>query len=289
MMGSILDTNLQSAETAHYQRAVDAFFRASSRYWRDVYQEDSLNALIYRERQSAVLAMVEMLKLPERSRVLEVGCGAGLTAVALAKHGYAVNAIDTVEAMLDLTRHAAVGAGVDRLVQTTLDNVLEMDFPSQRFELVVAMGVLPWLECAEKALLEMDRVVKPGGHIILTADNHWCLNQMLDPLCFPGFRHARWKIGDMLDRLNLRSASRPRLHRHSIKHIDGLLRQTGLQKVQGITLGFGPFTFFKRKLIPDGIGIALHRRLQAMANRHYPGIRATGTEYVVMARKAQVD
>ena len=287
MMGSLIDTDLHRAETIHSQRVVDAFFRATSRYWKDVYEEDSLDALIYRERQSAVLALVDTLGLPERSHVLEVGCGAGLTAVALAKRGYTVDAIDTVEAMLGLTRQTAIDAGVETLVKTTLSSVFEMSFPSQHFDLAVAVGVVPWLKRPEKALLEMDRVVKSGGFVILTADNNGCLNQMLDPLCFPWLRPLRWKIGDTLERLNLRTASRPRLHRHSIRQIDELLSQAGFHKLEGKTLGFGPFTFFKRKLIPDAIGIRLHQRLQALADRQFPGIRSTGTEYIVMAGKPQ--
>ncbi|HVA01737.1 MAG TPA: methyltransferase domain-containing protein [Terriglobia bacterium] len=285
MMGSLTGTNLHQAEVGQYQRLVDAFFRTSWRYWRDVYQEGSLNALIYRLRQSAVLAMADHLGLPERSRVLEVGCGAGLTTVALAGRGYEVDAIDTVEAMIDLTRQAALAAGVSSQVKARVHSVLEMTFPSRYFDLVVAMGVLPWLKRAKDALSEMGRVIKPGGHIIVTADNDWCLSQMFDPLCFPGLRPARWRIADVLERLSIRKASRPRLHRHSIRQIDALLFQAGLQKVQGMTLGFGPFTLFKRKLLPDLAGIRLHEWLQALADRQFPGIRSTGTEYVVMARK----
>lgn len=285
MMESLTDTNLHTSEVGRYQSIVDAFFRDCSRYWKNIYQEASLNALIYRQRQSLVLAMADEIGLLEGARVLEVGCGAGLTAVALAQRGYAVDAIDSVEAMIHLTRQAALDAGMGRRVKTSLCSVLEMSFPAQHFELVVAMGVLPWLECAKDALSEMDRVVKHGGHIIVTADNHWCLNQMFDPLCFPGLRSVRWRIADVLERLRLRTASRPRLHRHSVRQIDELLFQAGLQKVQGMTLGFGPFTLFKRKLLPNRVGIMVHEKLQSFADGQFPGIRSTGTEYVVMARK----
>ncbi len=286
-MRSLIKTNLHERQVEQSQSFVDEFFQYHSRYWRDIYQEETLNALIYRERKSAVLAMASTLELPERSRVLEVGCGAGLTTVALAERGYAVDAIDTVEAMLDLTRQAALDAGVEIRVKTSLVNVLDMSFPSKRFDLVVAMGILPWLETPGKALLEIGRVLKPCGYLILTADNNWCFSQMLDPLCFPGLRPLRWKIADLMEEFNLRTAERPRMHRHSIEYIDELLWQAGFQKVQGRTLGFGPFTLFKQKLLPDRIGIKLHKRLQALADSQFPGIRVAGTEYVAMAMKTR--
>lgn len=268
-----------------FQSFVDAFFQCNSSYWKYIYREESLNATIYRERKSCVLAMSRSLELPVGSHVLEVGCGAGLTTVALAECGYVVDAIDTVQAMLNLTRREARDAGVETRVKTSLNRVQKLNFPPQHFELVVAMGVLPWLETPQKALAEIGRVLKRGGHLIVTADNNWCLSQTLDPLCFPGLRPLRWKVADLLEELDLWNARRPRMYRHSIGYMDELLAQSGFSKFQSRTLGFGPFTLFKQKLIPDRIGIKLHRKFQALADAQFPAIRSAGTEYVVMARK----
>jgi hypothetical protein len=50
-------------------------------------------------------------------------------------------------------------------------------------------------------------------------------------------------------------------------------------------LGFGPFSFLGRTLLPDPLGIRLHHRLQALADRGVAGLRSTGSQYVVLARK----
>lgn len=284
-MGSF--TNIGSYKTIDdkHREAVDEFFRDRSRYWRDVYQADTLSASIYRERHAAVLAMVDKLGLPKQSNVMEVGCGAGLATVALAKRGLMVTAADAVEDMLGLTRQASVEAGVESNVKTSLADVCRLSFPSQYFELVVAVGVLPWLGHPENALSEIFRVTRTNGYIILTVDSSWCLNQILDPLCFPGLRPMRWKVAEVLEKFNVRVSSKPRLRRHSIKLIDGLVCQTGFQKVEWRTLGFGPFTCFKQKMLPDPIGIRIHRILQALADRQFPVLRSLGTEYVVLARR----
>jgi ubiquinone/menaquinone biosynthesis C-methylase UbiE len=269
----------------NHREFVDEFFRDHSTYWRDIYQADTLSARIYRERQAVVLGMIDRLEIPEGARVLDIGCGAGQTAVALAQREFMVTAADSVEDMLELTSQAAAEAGVIRSVKTCLADVCELMLPSDSFEIVVAMGVLPWVDRPEKAISEICRVLRSGGHLVLTVDNSWCLNQMLDPLCFPGLRPLRWRIGEMLEKLKLRHPSRPRLHRHSIKHIDGLLRRNGLQKLESKTLGFGPFTFLKQALFPDSISIRIHQKLQNLAESKVPGLRWLGTEYVVLARK----
>jgi ubiquinone/menaquinone biosynthesis C-methylase UbiE len=265
--------------------SVDEFFHEHSQYWKEVYESNTLSAIIYRERRSAVLSMVDRLQLPIRSRVLEVGCGAGSTSVALARKGYRVNAVDTVEGMLELTRQATNEAGVDRHLEVSSADVCQLSFPSLRFALALAVGVFAWLEEPRQALTELYRVTRPGGYLIITATNSWALNQVLDPVCFPGLRPMRWQIAEVLEKFNLWRRSRPRQHRYSVKQIDSLLSETGFHKLTGRTLGFGPFTIFRHNLLPEPGEVNLHQRLQALADRQFPLVRSGGVVYVVLARK----
>src|SRR2546429_4178898 len=56
------------------------------------------------------LGLVDELALPSGSHILEIGCGAGLTTIALAQRGFTVQAVDTVDRMVALTRQAATEA-----------------------------------------------------------------------------------------------------------------------------------------------------------------------------------
>ena len=285
MKGSTSVSPVEAA-TSENQKIVDRFFHDRSCYWRDVYQAETLSAFIYRERRSAVLSMIDKLRLPERSHALEVGCGAGSTSVALAKRGYKVTAVDTVDQMLDLTRDAALDADLGTNVETSLADICQLSFPSQYFDLVLAVGVLPWLEKPGKAVLELYRVTKSGGYVILTADNAWSLNQILDPLCFPLLRTLRWQIVEILEKFNIWRRPKPPLHRYSIKQIDALISQAGLHKLAGRTLGFGPFTLFRQKLLPESVGVKVHQKIQALADRQLPGFRSFGVGYLVCAQKS---
>jgi hypothetical protein len=57
--------------------------------------------------------------------------------------------------------------------------------------------------------------------------------------------------------------------------------QVGLSKVVRTTIGFGPFTILHRKVVPEAIGIGLHRLLQRLADQGVPGVRSTGRFHLV--------
>src|SRR6266542_720831 len=104
------------------QREVNEYFRQAAEYWSDVYSRTEVHGVIYQERRARVLALIDALCLPRTANVLEIGCGAGLTSVELAKRGYEVTAVDAVEAMLESTRKLAAEAGVaDRLATRIAD------------------------------------------------------------------------------------------------------------------------------------------------------------------------
>src|SRR5260370_31806331 len=115
------------------------------------------------------------------SRVLEIGCGAGFLAVALAQRGLRVQAIDPAEAMVELARRHAAGTGTAEVLSVDLGDVCALAFDDGWFDLVVAIGVMAYLKQPDLAIQEMDRVIRPRGHVILTARVGAGLGKPLDP------------------------------------------------------------------------------------------------------------
>jgi ubiquinone/menaquinone biosynthesis C-methylase UbiE len=259
-------------------------FQAQVTHWKEVYQLKTLDAVLYRQRRDTILSLVEALEIPSEAHILEIGCGAGLTTVALAKLGHLIEAIDTVEAMLDLTRRGASEAGVGDQVTTSRQDAHHLNFADDRFDLILGVGVAPWLHSLSRAIREMVRVLKPEGHLILTTDNCWSLRLVLDPLSFPPLRHLRREVRNGLERCGLRTPA-ARLHLYSPKEFDSVLGEAGLDKERGITIGFGPFTFLGHGIIPDSVGLKIHCKLQELADRGLPILRSSGLEYIVHARK----
>ena len=275
----------QCSPVVDQQKRTDAHFEAASAYWKEIYEYADVEATIYRERRSVVLGLVRKLALSTEWPILEIGCGSGLTSVALAQDGYTVQAVDSVDAMIKQTRQHAEDAGVGDRVITSIRDVHSLDFPDNSFNLVLKIGVAPWLHSLDKAVREVARVLRPGGYLITTADNYWRLNYWLDPRYFPPLGSVRQGIRRVLERLALRKPSEAAARLHSIREFDASLAAAGLQKIEGKTVGFGPFSLLGRQILPDSAGIRAHQWLQDLADSGIPVVRSAGTHYIVLARK----
>ncbi len=274
-----------SAEQEREQ--VVTHFRRGAERWRNIYEGQGLYEVIHQERQRRVIALACGLSLPNTSRILEVGCGAGTLAVSLAKQNYAVDAVDIVRNMLELTRQFAAESDVEHLIKPTLGDVQQLPYEDNLFGLVIAIGVTPWLSQLELALNEIARVLQPGGYLIINADNRWRLNWVLDPPLFPLLAASRRHFRNGLGRLGLAKRNEPFARRYSIKEFDAFLAEAGFRKLTSTAVGFGPFSFFSCTLFPDSLGIRIHQKLQALADRDALCLRSLGDQYLVLARKPE--
>jgi SAM-dependent methyltransferase len=266
-----------SGERGAVQRQVDRWFATHAGDWRDIYARSDIWAVIHQQRLALALQWAAGLGLRPGAPVLDVGCGTGLAATALARQGLHVSAVDSVMAMLELTRQHGGSCHLD----VARSDVHALPFSSDAFALVVALGVLPWLHSPGRALQEMARVTRPGGYVIANVDNYWRLTDLLDPRLNPLLQRPRAALRRAL--LGPRPGVRDKSH--SRREFDALLASVGLQRQASACFGFGPFTLLGRHVLPRRLGLRLHQRLQAAAERGAPVLRATGATYMVLARK----
>jgi ubiquinone/menaquinone biosynthesis C-methylase UbiE len=275
------------------QREVDLHFRNAVSTWEDIYHQRSELGVMVQQRQAVVLTWIRELGLSLHEQILEVGCGAGLTTVALAESGYPVVAVDAVLNMLRRTLEHAAEADVTQRTAAVASDIQHLCFSSGSFGLVLAIGVIPYIYSPQGAVEEMSRVLRSGGHLILTAHNFWSLSELLDPATIFDPRKSRplapvrRAVKTLLLRAGLRGPAQPQVwaHPHSMRNVDGWLSSAGLEKVRSMTIGFGPFTCFNHQFLPRSVGIKLHDRLQNLADRNVPGFRSAGVEHIVLARK----
>ena len=268
---------------------VAAYFNAGASYWDDVYRRHNVLSLRYQERFKGILQMVDKCSLPPGSHILDVGCGAGVYSVTLAGRGYFVEAVDGAPAMLERTRHHAAEAQVGERVRTTMGSIYHLPFHDEAFPMVVSVGVIPWLASPQEAIVELARVIKPGGYLVMTADNRRRLDVLLDPLKSPAFSRARQIVKTVFGVSYWARHPAPVDMvwncEHSVRDVEKLLARAGLTRLHVETLGFGPFTFFTHEFLPDRLGVKLHRLLQRLANLGLPGLRSAGWQIVILARK----
>ncbi|MFH2055689.1 MAG: class I SAM-dependent methyltransferase [bacterium] len=120
-------------------------------------------------------AMKNLADRLQMKRVLDVGCGSGTHAIALAQAGVTVTALDPSPEMIRMAKSNAkqAGVGID-FRQVTVDT-LPPDH-SSNFDTVICLGnTLPHLlseESLRATLAAMHELLAPDGHLILQLLNY---------------------------------------------------------------------------------------------------------------------
>ena len=111
---------------------------------------------------------VTVASLREGDRVLDIAGGTGDLALAFAKKVGARGTVvhtDINEAMLRQGRNRLLDAGV--VLPTTLCDAEALPFPSGSFDLVSVAFGLRNMTHKDRALAEMNRVLRPGGRLLV--------------------------------------------------------------------------------------------------------------------------
>lgn len=266
--------------------AVAALFNADARNWDAIYHNPDVFSVIHQLRRDICAGWAAEVAAP--ARVLEVGCGTGLTAIQLARLGHRVTATDAAAAMLERATANAESAGPDLQLAFERADVHSLPFASQSFDLVVALGVVPWLEDPTAAVSEMARVLAPGGRLIANCDNRLRLNVILDPRYSPWTSGVRRLLHRVRRRTHATGAAEPASEtvRHSPSDFDALLGGLGLSVERRRCYGFGPFTLLGQPVAAGATGVRLNNALQRLADGGVGPFARTGAQYIVLARRA---
>lgn len=266
--------------TEHPDREhVRAHFRRDAEYWRSVYEDEADPAgEVYRLRLERTLEYVDRLGIAPPARVLDAGAGAGLASVALAGRGYDVLAVDSTARMLELTQAEAERAGVR--VEVAEADAANLPVADGSVDLVVALGLLPWVTDPRPVLGELRRVLRPGGGLVVTADNRWRATELLDPSLTPVLSPLRTYVVRPLRRRRGRPAAPFQPRRLSAGALGRLLGASGFDVVELSTVGYRPITFMRRPV--GGAAVARVERLLA-ANASAPLVRDAGVHVVAAA------
>lgn len=113
---------------------------------------------------------VEHINAQDGAKVLELGVGTGL-ALPLYSAEKQVTGIDFSEEMLAKAENQVRAQGLDCVETLRPMDARALDFPDESFDHVAAMHVVSVVPEPEKVMGEVARVLRPGGHLVIT--NHF--------------------------------------------------------------------------------------------------------------------
>jgi len=109
--------------------------------------------------------LVDLAPADPEARWVEIACGPGLIARALAPRVAFVQGFDLTPAMIEKARSDAAAAGVEN-VGFELGDVTALDVPDGTFDGAITRFSLHHIPAPVRVLEEMRRVVRPGGSVV---------------------------------------------------------------------------------------------------------------------------
>ena len=171
---------------------------------------------------SGRVAAIDLLEIKPGDRVLEIGVGTGLN-LPLFPRDCMVTGIDISAEMLQKARERAKELGLTNVTLGLMD-ASNLEFTDSAFDHVLATYVISAVPDPVKTLLEMRRVCRPNGHLVIL--NHFrsenpilgAVEWMLAPVCTRiGFK-TDLKLKPLLEKAVL---SPDQVHRINVMMMNG--------------------------------------------------------------------
>jgi ubiquinone/menaquinone biosynthesis C-methylase UbiE len=147
--------------------------RATYDAWSTIYDETP-NQLIAVEE----IVVRSLLRTIEFDRVLDAATGTGRYAIYLAEQGKQVSAIDDSEKMLAVAQSKAQARQLS--IEFRQEDISNLSFEDSSFDLALCALALCHVENLSGPCRELIRVLRPGGHLIIS-DLHPGVQAMMGP------------------------------------------------------------------------------------------------------------
>ena len=114
----------------------------------------------------ATKKLIDLCRMDETSRVIDIGCASGKTACHLARrYGCKVIGVDILLAMVERAKERANAEGVNTSVEFRVGDAQKLPFEDDLFDVVLGEFITGMVDDKDRAVSEYIRVAKSGGTI----------------------------------------------------------------------------------------------------------------------------
>jgi ubiquinone/menaquinone biosynthesis C-methylase UbiE len=217
----------------------------------------------------------------EKGRILDIGCGPGEMVADLVDLGNEAYGMDIATGMLMVaSRNLMLRHGYSTFA-FQCGNIEKLPYRDKVFDGVVCAGVIEYLQDDDKALVEIYRVLRRGGKLIITVRNKACIFRIADLLA-DRVKQSQ-KGTDLVNRtrrkIGLKSTRFVPYRKHFPWEIDRTLKMHGFEKVDFRYFHFYPFFSIFNYFFPT-LFLNLGLKMERLRNTQ---LGVLGSGYIVKA------
>ncbi len=212
---------------------MEYFNRIAHRY--DGWYRTGIGRYVDRTEKWLVFSMLRT----KSGRALDLGCGTGNYTVELKKRGFDVIGLDASERMLEIAHSKGL--------ECIEGDAYSLPFPDESFDLVLSVTMFEFIYEPERAVAEINRVLKPEGEVLIATMNGrsaWFVFKRLKSFFVEtAYRYARF---------------------YTPGELENLLRNAGFTDVRSGGVIFFP-SFWPFRGLAERLDKKLHNRCKGIA------------------------
>lgn len=260
-----------------------AWFDSTAAHWENQYTYPGLRGHLTHKRMALAIEYLNDSQLPAGAKVLDLGCGPGIVAQHVAARGFQVYAVDFSTELLARAQYHLNEGTTGRTYLAQVD-AHTLPFKDNVFDAILCIALIVWVTDPAQVLREVARVLRPGGTVIITARNRFCIENVFDPF------YWLWRLipsalrnwlRSRFDRSENEERKKLKPKHFSIRQFDRMLRSAGLEKVKWRTLQYGPFRLLRRRIFPHRLQLTIDKGFEYIW--WLPVVRRLGWTYYVQA------